>query len=138
VSHDRRRTVQSAQPGKNRRSTVQKVVKLSPKQRETLDYLGQDGGHIERALANEWRVRGDSLVEHGLAARRKIGKGFFFRLTDAGRAMLPPKPVMDLCVDCQGSGEVQQICEVCRVALTEKNWSTSNDGYVCNKCVEPS
>jgi hypothetical protein len=46
------------------------------------------------------------------------------------------KPVLDECQECNGSGQCQQLCEACRVPLTEANWRSKNEAYVCNACTK--
>jgi len=42
-------------------------------------------------------------------------------------------PLVDTCPECNGKGEVQLICEVCGVDLTEGN-AADGEGYLCVGC----
>ena len=46
-----------------------------------------------------------------------------------------PKPIVDECDECGGTGQRQQLCENCREPLTTANWNKKNECYACNQCV---
>jgi RecJ-like exonuclease len=47
-----------------------------------------------------------------------------------------PRPILDDCQECGGTGECQVHCEVCGVALTEANLAKRAESYVCTTCDE--
>lgn len=72
--------------------------------------------------------------DNGKAANRFLA-GYWFA-TNKGREWLGvlPKPLMDVCEECDGKGEVQQSCECCGTDLTDANWKPEYESYICTRC----